>query len=42
MKQFTNLSKFKLRCMSCGLPLTGPVAANEHAKETGHDTFGEV
>ncbi|XP_028405706.1 ubiquitin thioesterase OTU1-like [Dendronephthya gigantea] len=42
MNQFTNVSKFKLRCITCGFALTGQEAALGHAKETGHTNFGEV
>lgn len=41
-RQFTNLSKFSLRCLVCNTPLTGQQAAQKHAASTGHTNFGEV
>lgn len=41
-KQFTNVENFKLRCLVCQTPLSGQVAAQEHAEKTGHINFGEV
>lgn len=41
-RQFTDLARFTLKCMVCHVMLTGQVQAQQHAKETGHKTFGEV
>ncbi|EDO34238.1 predicted protein, partial [Nematostella vectensis] len=41
-RQYTNLSKFTLRCLVCNTPLTGQIAAQQHAVSTGHTNFGEV
>ena len=41
-KQFTNVENFKLRCLVCQQPLSGQVAAQEHAEKTGHINFGEI
>ncbi|CAG9132012.1 hypothetical protein JYU34_006652 [Plutella xylostella] len=41
-RQFTDLNKFKLKCMVCDKLLTGQVEAQRHAKETKHASFGEV
>lgn len=41
-RQFTDLNNFTLRCMICGVFLTGQVEAQKHAKETQHTNFGEV
>jgi len=41
-RQFTNVENFKLRCLVCQTPLSGQVAAQEHAEKTGHINFGEV
>lgn len=41
-KKFTNVENFKLRCLVCQTPLSGQVAAQEHAEKTGHINFGEV
>lgn len=41
-RQFTNVDKFTLKCMTCNIFLTGHLQANEHAQKTGHANFGEV
>ncbi|XP_055966543.1 ubiquitin thioesterase OTU1 [Sorex fumeus] len=41
-RQFTDVNRFTLRCMVCQKGLTGQAEAREHAKETGHTSFGEV
>lgn len=41
-RQYTEMQKFKLMCHNCNIKLNGPVAARQHAKETGHINFGEV
>ncbi|XP_016989818.1 ubiquitin thioesterase OTU1 [Drosophila rhopaloa] len=41
-RQYTNVDKFTLRCMQCDVRLVGQVQAQEHAKQTGHDRFGEI
>lgn len=41
-RQFTDLSKFKLRCLVCQRALGGQVDAMNHAKQTGHSNFGEI
>jgi ubiquitin thioesterase OTU1 len=40
-KAFTNTSTFDLRCEICKIGLKGEKGAREHAKETGHTSFGE-
>lgn len=39
--QFTNTSKFTLRCLVCRSGLVGEKEAMEHAKTTGHCNFAE-
>ncbi|KAI4492349.1 hypothetical protein M0804_002140 [Polistes exclamans] len=41
-RQYTDIQKFKLMCYVCNIKLNGPVAARQHASETGHKSFGEV
>ncbi|XP_027010655.1 ubiquitin thioesterase OTU1 [Tachysurus fulvidraco] len=41
-RQFTDVNRFALRCMTCQTGLVGQKEAREHAKETGHTNFGEV
>lgn len=41
-RQFTDVNRFTLRCMVCHKGLTGQAEARDHAKETGHTSFGEV
>ncbi|XP_054979951.1 ubiquitin thioesterase OTU1-like [Sorex araneus] len=41
-RQFTDVNRFTLRYMVCQKGLTGQAEAREHAKETGHTSFGEV
>jgi len=38
---FTNLSKFSLKCSNCSQGFVGAVEAQEHAKNTGHFGFEE-
>lgn len=40
--QYTDIQKFTLKCMICDVKLSGSEAAQKHAKETGHQSFGEV
>jgi ubiquitin thioesterase OTU1 len=40
-RQYTDVNKFTLRCMQCDRKLKGQQQATEHAKETGHTSFGE-
>ena len=40
-RQYTDVSKFSLRCLVCQKALTGQTAAQDHAKTTGHINFGE-
>lgn len=40
-RQYTDVSKFALRCLVCQAALTGQAAAQDHAKSTGHINFGE-
>lgn len=40
-RQYTDVDKFTLRCMECDCKLKGQAQATEHAKETGHASFGE-
>ncbi|KAG8504392.1 Ubiquitin thioesterase OTU1 [Galemys pyrenaicus] len=41
-RQFTDVHRFALRCMVCQQGLTGQAEARDHARETGHTSFGEV
>ncbi|CAM9866489.1 unnamed protein product [Lampetra fluviatilis] len=41
-RQFTDLTRFALRCLACQKGLTGQREAQRHAEETGHLNFGEV
>ncbi|KMQ84662.1 ubiquitin thioesterase otu1-like protein [Lasius niger] len=41
-RQFTDVQKFTLMCIDCKIRLNGQVAAQQHAKDTGHTNFGEV
>lgn len=41
-RQFTDVSKFTLKCYNCDCLLIGQTEAQEHAKQTGHTSFGEV
>ena len=41
LRQFTDTSKFLLRCGVCQLGLTGEVEAMKHAQATGHQSFTE-
>ncbi|XP_058794782.1 ubiquitin thioesterase OTU1 [Phymastichus coffea] len=40
--QYTDIQKFTLKCMVCDMKLSGSEAAQKHAKESGHQSFGEV
>lgn len=40
--QFTDIQKFTLICNDCKATFRGEVAAQQHAKETGHINYGEV
>lgn len=40
--QYTDVQKFTLKCMVCDIKLGGSEAAQKHAKESGHQSFGEV
>lgn len=40
--QFTDVQKLALICNDCKAKLNGHIAAQKHAKETGHTDFGEV
>ena len=40
--QYTDIQKFTLKCMICDVKLTGSESAQKHAKETGHQSFGEM
>lgn len=41
-RQFTNVDKFSLRCLQCDMMLVGQLQATQHAKATGHASFGEI
>lgn len=41
-RQYTDVNKFTLKCMVCGVYLTGQVQAQQHAQTTKHFKFGEV
>ncbi|XP_015524317.1 ubiquitin thioesterase Otu1 [Neodiprion pinetum] len=41
-RQYTDVQKFTLKCMVCNVMLNGQLAAQQHAKDTGHMNFGEV
>ena len=40
-RQFTDTANFSLRCLVCQQGLKGEKEAVEHAKQTGHQNFGE-
>lgn len=40
--QFTDVQKLTLMCIDCKVKLNGQIAAQQHAKKTGHMSFGEV
>lgn len=40
-RQFTDTANFTLRCLVCQLGVKGEKEAMEHAKATGHQSFGE-
>lgn len=40
-RQFTDVGKFSLRCIECGIGLIGEKEATEHAKAKGHTSFAE-
>lgn len=41
-RQYTDVNKFKLRCMDCDAVFTGQLDATTHAKSKGHTNFGEI
>ncbi|XP_070558327.1 ubiquitin thioesterase OTU1-like [Ptychodera flava] len=41
-KQYTDLARFRLRCLDCNTGLTGEAEAQYHASKTGHKNFEEV
>lgn len=41
-RQYTDVDKCTLKCLNCNVLLRGQVDAQKHAKETGHQSFGEV
>ncbi|KAK0172858.1 hypothetical protein PV328_006125 [Microctonus aethiopoides] len=41
-RQYTDVQTFTVKCMECNIHLSGQVAASQHAKETGHMSFGEI
>ncbi|KAK9887559.1 hypothetical protein WA026_023365 [Henosepilachna vigintioctopunctata] len=41
-RQYTDVNKFTLKCMVCGVHLRGQIEAQQHAKGSGHTNFGEV
>ncbi|KAG7211806.1 hypothetical protein KM043_011037 [Ampulex compressa] len=41
-RQFTDVQKFTLICNDCKIRLNGPIEAQNHAKATGHKSFGEI
>ena len=40
--QYTDVGRFSLRCLACGVALRGQTEAQNHAVVTGHINFGEV
>ena len=40
--QYTDVQKFTLKCLVCNIQLSGSEAARIHAKETAHQSFGEI
>lgn len=40
--QYTDVNKFTVKCLICQVRLSGSEAAQKHAKDTGHQSFGEV
>ncbi|XP_017770842.1 PREDICTED: ubiquitin thioesterase OTU1 [Nicrophorus vespilloides] len=41
-RQYTDVNKFTLKCIVCDMKLSGQVQAQQHAKSTGHTSFGEI
>ncbi|XP_059486462.1 ubiquitin thioesterase OTU1 [Neocloeon triangulifer] len=41
-RQFTDVQEFTIKCLQCQVVLKGQVAAQQHAKDTGHVSFGEL
>lgn len=41
-RQFTDLSNFQLRCLTCNQGFESAAAAQQHAKATTHINFGEI
>ncbi|GLH03117.1 hypothetical protein R5R35_007690 [Gryllus longicercus] len=41
-RQYTDVHRFSLKCLVCQEMLVGQVEAQQHAKATGHKTFGET
>ncbi|EZA54790.1 hypothetical protein DMN91_006677 [Ooceraea biroi] len=41
-RQYTDVQKFTLICNDCKIRLNGQMAAQQHAKDTGHMNFGEI
>lgn len=39
---FTDIKKFKLKCLQCNECFSGSGAAKDHCKNTGHINFTEV
>lgn len=41
-RQYTDVSKFQIKCLVCSCVLKGQVEAHAHAQATGHVNFGEL
>lgn len=41
-RQYTDVDKFMLKCMECGIHLKGQAGAQQHASSTNHTSFGEI
>lgn len=41
-RQFTDVNKFRVKCMICNILMSGQGEVQQHAKSTGHMNFGEV
>lgn len=41
-RQFTDVDRFTLKCLECDCMLKGQTEAQQHAKTSGHTSFGEV
>jgi len=40
-RQYTDVNRFSLKCLDCGVIMIGQTQAQEHAKLTAHTNFNE-